>query len=189
MNSNYGLQFKPLSENISEEIIALTAASLDTPLGGSTDVDEVIQYLLGKPGSWVVYYNDSPVGLFGLGFNFAKKPEWLLTSTLIFSHARGTGINCLLKVTVAQAALRENIKLAAIVRSWNARSMSAMAKAFPEVKPEPLDLKWVAGEFGGDEGYWYDLSTCVLRPDDESWINITSTISSWWASQKAIVLA
>lgn len=105
------------------------------PLGDTQNGNQLVEYFLQKPASWVITVDNTPVGLLALSHPHSH-PEYYQTSTYLLAPHRGKRYSQLLKHVVAQSFRHHpHLKLCVIVRGWNGESFKAMSKAFPEICP------------------------------------------------------
>jgi hypothetical protein len=158
--------------------------SLDTPLNGSTDPYEVLEYFQNKPLSLLIKINGRQAALIGFSQNLYKAPNHWLTTTLVFTPFRGSMLNLELKRSVAHICLQNNIPLGAIIRDWNLRSFNAMRKAFPLTEPTIVPLKPKSDNPHSDSGWFFDFNNTILLPPTIHFNKMDTNIKKWWITQK-----
>lgn len=158
-----------------------------SPLGGQLDAVSLWNFFItDKPGRWVTFYEERPIGLCGLA-SLPEVPGFYQTSTYLFSDFRGHGYNRHIKRITLQAfsAFGGNVKLGAVVKEWNIRSQKAMRNAFPQAKRSVLIFSAEdALKYDGLFQYFYDF-TPHLEDEWETYScsPVYRTVTEWLSAR------
>lgn len=160
-----------------------------SPLGGQLDAVSLWNFFItDKPGRWIAYYDDTPIGLCGLA-PLPEVPGFYQTSTYLFSDFRGQGYNRHIKRMTLKAfsSFSHIVKLGAVVKEWNIRSQKAMMNAFPRVERSVLIFSPSdAQKYNGDFQYFYDF-TPHLHDESTMYENtpVHQTVTVWLQTRLA----
>lgn len=184
LQNNYAFNLRNITGT--KTLMSNLKESMDTPLNGTTCPSATLDYFWNKPLSVVIKIEGKQAALIGFSQNLDKAPEYWLTTTLLFTKYRGTGLNTQLKRLTIEIAKQNSIPLGSIIRDWNVRSLKAMENAFPGAIGVPIDLKTRNDHPESTSGFLYDLRNVNVEKSTLKIPKYDKIVTNWWQTMPII---
>lgn len=176
--NNYAVNLRDI--NGTKTLMSNLKESMDSPLNGTTCPYATLDYFWNKPLSVVIKIEGKQAAMIGFSQNIDKAPDLWLTTTLLFTKYRGTGLNMQLKRLTIEIAKQNAIPLGSIIRDWNIRSLKAMENAFPGAVGKPIELRTRQDFPESSSGFLYDLRNVNVDKSTLTIAEYDSIVKNWW---------
>ena len=135
----------------------------------------ILAHYRAATAAWIVYAEDTPIGLFCIYPTLTQPANYQQTGVLIAAQHQGHGHHTTLQHAIAKAFNTDGTyRLIAYISASNTRSLAAHRKCFPELTPTH---EWLPG--AGEYGYSFPLWQAHPGPPTPTEQPIYTAATQW----------